>query len=403
MKILFLIPSLARGGQEKAGMILTNYLGKYHNVTIVCLEAPDPAQYDYQNPIIRIQIPPAHSIVGKIFRVIKRIKTLRKIKKQIQPDVSIAFGETAMLLNALTISKEQKFSSIRHSLKNLQAHNRLHKFLFRRAWKLVPVHNGINKELEKYYNIKNKLFAYNGYDLKKIHEDFNQPVEENIITFFNGHVISHLGRFVTSKCNWQLVKIFALAKKNIPNLKLLLVGDPERASTLSNKIYQFCIDYLVAAGYKVATVSNAISEDLINYDVLFLGHQLNPHKYISKSDLFVFPSAWEGFPNALVEAMTCGLPVISADCPTGPREILINQETTEEYGILMPVFDHHFDPADFSTNELHQSWANAIVNLSKNKDSLALYSNQSEKRAQDFASEKTCKKWLDIIENKIQN
>ena len=58
-----------------------------------------------------------------------------------------------------------------------------------------------------------------------------------------------------------------------------------------------------------------------NY-ILFSGRQRNPYNYLKNSNCYVFPSLFEGFPNALVEAMICGLPVISSDCKSGPKEIL---------------------------------------------------------------------------------
>jgi glycosyltransferase involved in cell wall biosynthesis len=56
--------------------------------------------------------------------------------------------------------------------------------------------------------------------------------------------------------------------------------------------------------------------------VAFLGYQANPYPYIQQADLFVLPSRYEGLPNALIEALALGTPVLAADCPTGPREVL---------------------------------------------------------------------------------
>ncbi len=65
------------------------------------------------------------------------------------------------------------------------------------------------------------------------------------------------------------------------------------------------------------------------------GWVASPHALMSESDAFVLTSRWEGFGNAIVEAMACGLPVVCTDCESGPREILADGE----YGQLVPVGD----------------------------------------------------------------
>lgn len=396
MKILFVIPSLADGGQEKAGMVLTNYLSQFHDVTVVAFEPASATDYNYQSKIKRIEVKRADSTTGKIKVVLQRIKALKKIKKEIQPDISIAFGPTAMLVNSLSRGKDKKISSIRQSLSKLTANTFLNKLLFSISGKLVPVHDGINKELEALYGIKNNLFAYNGYDLQQLAADAQLPVEENYSSFFNGNVIAHLGRFDNQKCNWQLVKAYCIAREKRPGLKLLLVGYIDVSNPANRNIYDFCINYLEAKGCKVCKPTDAVT-NLEGYDVLMPGFRKNPHKYLAKANLFAFPSAWEGFPNALVEAMVCGLPVISADCPTGPAEIL--KDKNESYGILMPVFDFHFNQNDMTVNDIHQQWADKILQLISDKEQMEFYKAQSLKRVKDFSVEKSCKKWLQIIED----
>ena len=112
-------------------------------------------------------------------------------------------------------------------------------------------------------------------------------------------VLLSAGRLTRQKDHDTLLRAFALVKESQP-ARLLILGEGDERANL-----EALIDRL----------------DL-RADVQLLGFVLNPYALMARARLFVLSSRWEGFGNVLVEAMACGTPVVSTDCPGGPSEIL---------------------------------------------------------------------------------
>ena len=127
-------------------------------------------------------------------------------------------------------------------------------------------------------------------------------------------VILGAGRLTAQKDFATLVRAFALARARAARpVRLIILGEGELREALQ-----------------------ALASDLgAAPEVRFPGFVENPYAFMSRSKVFVLSSAWEGFGLALVEAMACGTPVVSTDCPAGPAEILDGGK----YGRLVPVGD----------------------------------------------------------------
>jgi glycosyltransferase involved in cell wall biosynthesis len=86
---------------------------------------------------------------------------------------------------------------------------------------------------------------------------------------------------------------------------------------------------------QVARLKGLAEEKGVADRLSLLGYQDNPFAILSRADLFVSASRWEGASNALIEALACGLPIVATDCPTGNREVV----EAGPYGTLAPVED----------------------------------------------------------------
>ncbi len=118
------------------------------------------------------------------------------------------------------------------------------------------------------------------------------------------------GRFQPQKDFQTLIRAFALVRSQRP-ARLVVLGDgPERGR-----------------------LEALIRELDVASDVSLPGATANPYAYMARSTAFILSSRWEGLPTVLIEAMSCGAPVIATDCPSGPREILADGR----YGTLVPV------------------------------------------------------------------
>ncbi len=103
----------------------------------------------------------------------------------------------------------------------------------------------------------------------------------------------------------------------------------------THELRSSCVTFILGAGPKEQELKALVIKLRLEHCVVFVGHDSNPYRWLSRCDLFVLSSINEGFGNVIVEAMAFGKTVVSTDCPSGPSEIL----ASGEFGYLCPPGD----------------------------------------------------------------
>lgn len=153
----------------------------------------------------------------------------------------------------------------------------------------------------------------------------------------------------------------------------------------------------VGVGREQKRLEKLIKELNISEFVDFYGFSENPYSFMTKADVFITTSIWEGFSNSLQEAMVCGAPIVATDCSSGPREMLapdtdplyrINKGVEYgKFGILVPMK---------GVKEISK----ATLTLLKNENIRKKYSKLSLERGKDFDSRDILNQYLEVLDLK---
>lgn len=179
---------------------------------------------------------------------------------------------------------------------------------------IIAVSQGVAEDVARMTGIaRERIVAINNPVLSgSLSAKMQAPLEHPWFAPGSPPVLLSVGRLARQKDYPTLLKAFAHVRKTMP-VRLLILGEGRMRARLE-----------------------AVARSLgIAEEVAFPGFTLNPFPYMMLAAAFVLSSAWEGAPGALVEAMACGCPVISTNCPSGPAEILQDGQ----YGPLVPVGD----------------------------------------------------------------
>ena len=411
-KVMFIIPHLGSGGAERVVANLCNGLADYERIVLIF---ENIIKHNVDAWVISINSPATQSLFKKLLNFPVRYLKIRKLKEEIKPDFVVSLLEPANLFNVLAKISSQKTILSFHSnyITSLQENPSFGrgiarsilktiytlalKTIYKRADLLIAISKGVAEDLIKNYGINsNKVkVIYNPYPIDEIRELAKESLGSHE-EIFKHPVLITAGRLTKQKGQWYLLRVFKALKEKHKDLKLVILGEGELK------------EYLVELSKELGLKTYVWDRDELSesFDVYFLGFQKNPFKFMARSKLFVFPSLWEGFPNALVEAMACGVCVVSSDCRSGPREILapntdFNYQTQKpefvEYGVLMPVFDVKYKTAKEPLEEREIMWVEAIDKLLEDESLRKSYSEKAKQRAEDFRIEKIVQDWKGIL------
>lgn len=354
-KMLLIVPALHQGGFEKVCVVTARVLAPYFDVRIAIFDSRDIA-YDIKGiPVADLRLPSRTGKISKITNVIKRGLKLKMLMKKENIDISYSLGPTANLANIAAGGSAEKWLGIRSYMdmenpKQIRLFNRC-------ADRVVCCSDVICRELREKYRCDKAVALNNPFNVQEMRQWSVR--EEAILPWDEGRILISMGREDAVKGYWHLLKSFALVHEKLPDTKLMIIGQGEFEE------------------YKELARGLGVEEE-----VYFTGLKKNPYPYLRKGSLYVLTSYNEGFPNAMVEAMAMGLPVIATDCMTGPREIL-----NDRYGILIPNMsnEENFDPHDITAEEHHL--AQEIMTLLESRDKMEHYRNMALMRAGEYTEE----------------
>jgi len=349
-KIVFVINTLRSGGAERFVQTLSNYLLQSDiEISIIVFDATIQ-HYEIDSRVNIIDCKRRGT-----WDILRILINIRKNIKEISPDVVLSVMDMASFLTIIALLfVKKKALFVRECTYQSKAKKGIFRLIYKLGTKvlypftsgIICVADNVKKDLNESFGIpKNMLYTiHNSIDKKKCE-------------FISAKIVKHC--FISEKIVPVVVACGSLSlTKDYPTLL--------RALKIVNQ-KQKCNCIVLGEGPERANLEQMASKLEIEGQVDFIGVKKNPFAFLSKTDIFVHSSHYEGFPNVVLEAMACGTPVICTDCPGGVREVISHRKT----GMLTPPKDYNKLAETIleliNDPELRETLSkNATVNIVKN-------------------------------------
>ena len=360
-RLIIFIPSIEGGGVEKNLFIISNYLkDKVKDISLITISKKFKNKFNSKINFISPQSNFWDGLGRRKKFFVALFLLLREILKNRNILVFCFQGNIYCTLLC-------KFLGIKIIVRSNSApdgwlHNKLKylifKFILRLADKIIVNSLDFKKKFKTKFNIDTECI-YNPLNKKEIIKKSNKKSRIR----FNKNKLNliNVGRFVDQKDQITLLRAINIIKDKI-NFNLLIVGK----------------------GIEKQKLINYINKNNLSNQVRIINFQNNPFNLIKSSEVFVLTSLYEGLPNVLLEAQVLKKFIISSNCPTGPREILLNGKA----GSLFKVGDY-------------KKLSDLILDYSKNKKKFSKKIQIGYKSLKRFDYNQNLKHYLRIINTLI--
>lgn len=312
-KISLVMSSMIGGGAEKMLMYIANQLSLNEENDIILILFMKKGE-NLKKLNSKIKIIDLNSKLG-IKGIFKLLKVLKEINSEI---IFISLGPLNAVFSLFlflfkknkVIARETNIPTIINKMKSktnkiYKLIDLLYKFTYKFYDLIIVQSNDMKNDLIINYKIPSKKIRKinNLVDFDLINNSLYIQNDEKKLNFLfkeNRIYGISMGRLTNQKGFDLLIE--KMRKIKSQNIIIYILGEGEEKENLEEKIKK----------YKLAD------------KIKILPFDANPYKYLNKSDFFIFPSRVEGFPNALIEALGCGLPAIASNCLGGINEIIIS-------------------------------------------------------------------------------